>query len=131
MILDLRTHHLDSAKYVTKTDFSEVANYLKWRKYTTNFRNPFIDAILKLKRLFKNPAQEIRLQVGGLDFLCVACPPTKKGNCNLSNPKPNALPAFTPGNSIGACKDLLAIKKYDLIAGEVYTVRELRQTAGF
>jgi len=131
MIIDLRAHRLDSAKWVTKTTFSEVANYLKWRKYITTFRDPFIYAVLRLKRLFKNPDQQIRLHIGGLDFLCEACHPIKKGNCSISNSKPNPLPAFAPGTYVGECKDSAAIKNYGLIEGEVYTVKELREKRGF
>jgi len=89
-IIDLRAHHFKSARYLYKTPFSLVVNGMKKLDYIEKFTDPFIDTVISLKRLFNNPTQRFRVQIGGCDFVCYGqCKRRINNDCNPENFRPN------------------------------------------
>lgn len=132
MIIDLRAHHVTSARYLHKTPFSTVVNGMKKLGYIENFTDPFIDTALRLKRLFKNPNQKFRINIGGIDFICGGgCGRRKNKQCDPENPRPNPFPAFVTGTYEDKIRDIEISKKYDLIPEKIYTVAELKEKLNF
>ena len=138
--IPLRAHHIDSFRGMVIDDLSreEVAKGLLNLGYIKSLDDPFVDdSYTRLENLFKNPEQKFLIVAYTPDFICEACPfKTSRVGCfsledELKSQKEKLKSRAPFAELMGIEDDFYFAKDYGLEIGKEYTVREIRQKAGF
>jgi|TARA_B100001971_G_C18179872_1_gene532129 hypothetical protein len=130
-LINLRAHHLITAKLVHKTTKEVLLMGLKKLGYTKNKEKngDFADFIYEgLRNIFANPNQQIKINNGGLDIICNQCPKLQEKNCNPLNPQ-NQNTFLRPYED--KTRDIEIIQQYNLDISRIYSIRELRKIIKF
>lgn len=130
--IEIRAHHIGTAKALyLLPNFSDDFLGVHYLENDVIIRgHPFSKIIEEFKKLFENPKQEFKIKIGGLDFICEACPRFQKKICDPNDPS-----SENPGRILDKIShmsgDIYVAKKYNLQEGCIYTAEELRERAGF
>ena len=131
--LTLRAHHLESTKLLHQIPRDLIVRVLIESEYIPNKNDAFVDFIYHtLKKGFGDLSRQVKLQVGGLDEICIACPKHQTGICTPESPHNNRIvgAVFLRDYESGE-KDLKTIARYNLDPEKIYTIQELRKIMDF
>jgi hypothetical protein len=131
MPITIRAHHIGSAKALFRLSKENILSWLIDTGYIQSQKDPFIETAYELKTLFESQGK-IKLQIGGLDFVCEKCPKYKNSKCNPNKPQEEIVGrTFLMGNYEGPLSDTDILNKYHLSLEKEYTPDELRKIMNF